>query len=78
MKLGGQHSRSTRKGGSSRHVLWQTQSLTRDLSPRQLPTEHDHDGEPQARPANISVINRRVSYLEYCPSFHNRRQPSKN
>jgi hypothetical protein len=29
-------------------------------SPRQLPTNHDHDGGLNSRPANISVINRRV------------------
>ena len=32
---------------------------TRDCSPRQLPTNHDHDGEPCARSTNIRVINRR-------------------
>jgi hypothetical protein len=32
---------------------------TRDASPRQLPTNHDHDGEPCARSTNIRVINRR-------------------
>ena len=37
---------------------------TRALSPRQLPTDHDHDGEPRARSANIRVINRRVSNLD--------------
>ena len=31
-------------------------------SPRQLPTDHDHDGGPSARSANIRVINRRDSY----------------
>ena len=29
-------------------------------SSRQLPTDHDHDGEPRARSANIRVINRRA------------------
>lgn len=38
--------------------------LTHDASPRQLPTDHDHDGEPRTRSANIRVINRRVSYLD--------------
>jgi hypothetical protein len=32
---------------------------TRDASPRQLPTNHDHDGGPCARSTNIRVINRR-------------------
>lgn len=32
---------------------------TRALSPRQLPTNHDHDGGPGARSTNIRVINRR-------------------
>jgi hypothetical protein len=32
---------------------------TRDSSPRQLPTNHDHDGGPCARSTNIRVINRR-------------------
>jgi hypothetical protein len=32
---------------------------TRDFSPRQLPTNHDHDGGPCARSTNIRVINRR-------------------
>jgi hypothetical protein len=33
---------------------------TRDVSPRQLPTDHDH----AARPANIRVINRRDCRLD--------------
>jgi hypothetical protein len=32
---------------------------TRVLSPRQLPTNHDHATGPTARLANIRVINRR-------------------
>jgi hypothetical protein len=44
--------------------MWQATGLTHDLSPRQLPTDHDHDGEPRARSANIRVINRRVSNLD--------------
>jgi len=35
-------------------------------SPRQLPTDHDHDGGPSARSANIRVINRRERYLGRC------------
>lgn len=31
----------------------------RVTSPRQLPTNHDHDGGPCARSTNIRVINRR-------------------
>jgi hypothetical protein len=37
----------------------QASGRTRDTSPRKLPTDHDHDGGPQARSANIRVINRR-------------------
>jgi len=44
--------------------MWQAIGLTHDPSPRQLPTDHDHDGEPRARSANIRVINRRVSNLD--------------
>jgi hypothetical protein len=33
---------------------------TRDFSPRQLPTNHDHDGESCTRSTNIRVINRRL------------------
>jgi len=39
--------------------MWQPTGLTHEPSPRQLPTDHDHDGEPRARSANIRVINRR-------------------
>jgi hypothetical protein len=45
-------------------TMWQAKGLTHDPSQRQLPTDHDHDGEPRARSANIRVINRRVSYLD--------------
>jgi hypothetical protein len=34
-------------------------------SRRQLPTDHDHDGEPRARSANIRVINRRLGALDH-------------
>ncbi len=44
--------------------MWQASGLIHDPSPRQLPTDHDHDGELHARSANIRVINRRVSYLD--------------
>jgi hypothetical protein len=46
------------------HALWQVKRLTHEVSPRQLPTDHDHDGGPKARSANISVINRRSSPLD--------------
>jgi hypothetical protein len=39
---------------------------THAFSPRQLPTDHDHDGGPLARSANIRVINRRHSRLDRC------------
>jgi len=53
---------------------------THEASPRQLPTDHDHDGEPQARSANIRVINRRAGHLDrrfLCFSSHegNRQDP---
>jgi hypothetical protein len=37
-------------------------ALIHAASPRQLPTDHDHDGGPCARSANISVINRREAH----------------
>jgi hypothetical protein len=45
-------------------AMWQVRRLTHELSPRQLPTDHDHDGGPQARSAKIRVINRRASLLD--------------
>jgi hypothetical protein len=48
-------------------TMWQAKRLTHGFSQRQLPTDHDHDGEPQARSANIRVINRRASYLDRRP-----------
>jgi hypothetical protein len=41
--------------------MWRASVPTHDASPRQLPTDHDHDGGPQARSANIRAINRRAS-----------------
>src|SRR3990172_5279032 len=41
--------------------MWRASVPTHERSPRQLPTDHDHDGGPQARSANIRVINRRAS-----------------
>jgi hypothetical protein len=41
-------------------------ALTRVLSPRQLPTNHDHDGGPCARSTNIRVINRRHALPGRC------------
>ncbi len=49
-----------RKGGSSVAQCDRALAQTRALSPRQLPRDHDHDGEPEARSANIRVINRRA------------------
>src|SRR6266403_1747882 len=49
-----------RKGGPSVAKCDRASAPTRALSPRQLPTDHDHDGEPRARSANIRVINRRA------------------
>jgi hypothetical protein len=57
-------SRGTRKRRTLDVSMWQGKSLTHEPSLRQLPTDHDHDGEPRARSANIRVINRRVSYLD--------------
>src|SRR5205809_1021813 len=47
---------------------------TRDLSPRQLPTDDDHDGGRQARSANISVINRRHEPLDRLLPCRNAKQ----
>jgi len=52
-----------RKGGSSAELCDRASARTRAPSPRQLPTDHDHDGEPRARSANIRVINRRPCRL---------------
>jgi len=49
-----------RKGGPSAALCDRASARTRAISPRQLPTDHDHDGEPRARSANIRVINRRA------------------
>ena len=52
-------------GTESPRVIYATATgQTRVPSPRQLPTDHDHDGEPNARSANIRVINRRHSRLD--------------
>jgi hypothetical protein len=60
--------RASVEGHTERRTLdcsmWQATGLIHDPSPRQLPTDHDHDGEPRARSANIRVINRRVSRLD--------------
>jgi hypothetical protein len=48
------------KGGPSAVLCDRASAQTRANSPRQLPTDHDHDGEPRARSANIRVINRRA------------------
>jgi hypothetical protein len=53
-------SRGTRKGVPSNALCDTAQAWTRASSQRQLPTDHDH----AARPANISVINRRASHLD--------------
>ena len=56
------------EGHTKRRILARTmrQALgqTRDASPRQLPTDHDHDGGPLARSANIRLINRRHEPLD--------------
>ena len=41
--------------------MWRASVPTHERSPRPLPTDHDHDGGPQARSANFTVINRRAS-----------------
>ena len=51
--------------GSSVALCGRAQALTRDPSPRQLPTDQDHDGGPQARSANIRLINRRTRSLDH-------------
>ncbi len=57
-------SRGLRNGGSSFTLCGRANTLIHEVSPRQLPTDHDHDGGPQARSANIRVINRRDSRLD--------------
>ena len=52
------------EGGSSSVPMRQAFGRTRDSSPRQLPTDHDYDGGPCARSANIRVINRRLSRFD--------------
>ena len=54
-------SRGTRKGVPSKALCDTALAWTRAPSERQLPTDHDH----AARPANIRVINRRESHLDY-------------
>lgn len=49
----------TRNGESSAALCGRAFAPTRAFSPRQLPTDQDHDGEPLARSANIRLINRR-------------------
>ena len=53
-------SRGPRRGASSIDLCDRLSGRTRDASPRQLPTDHDH----AARPANIRVINRRDCRLD--------------
>jgi hypothetical protein len=48
---------------------------TRVSSPRQLPTDHDHDGEPSARSANIRVINCRHRRLGLVSATSGRASP---
>ena len=57
--------RAAVEGHAERRILVRSYAAglsarTRVASPRQLPTDHDHDGEPRARSANIRVINRRA------------------
>ncbi len=59
----GRRSRGTRTGESSCAPMRQADGRTRDTSPRQLPTDHDYDGELHARSANIRLINRRQRFL---------------
>jgi hypothetical protein len=64
MEQSERRSRGRRKGGPSLILCGRAKALTHVHSPRQLPTDHDHDGEPKARSANIRVINRRASHLD--------------
>jgi hypothetical protein len=58
--------RSTRRrtGGSSAVLCGGAKAPTHVSSPRQLPTDHDHAGERNARSANIRVINRRFCRVD--------------
>jgi hypothetical protein len=60
--------RGLREGGPSCLLCDRPSGRTRDSSPRQLPTDHDHDGGLQARSANIRLINRRPSPPRPAPS----------
>ena len=64
MQSSDERSRGTRQGESSSSLCDGPLALIRADSPRQLPTDDDHDGGPKARSANIRVINRRLSPLD--------------
>ena len=71
LKQDGHRLSDKRKGEPSSAPCDRSLDQTRARSPRQLPTNHDYAGRPQARSANIRVINRRVSRLGLCPSCFN-------
>ena len=68
LKRDGQRLRGTREGESSTLLCDRASARAREASPRQLPTEIEHAGEPKARSANIRMINRRISRFDRCPS----------
>ena len=49
------------------HAMRRPLATTRDLSPKQIPTIHDHVGESLARSTNIRLIDRRKRCLNCCP-----------
>ena len=66
--------REAHEGESSTPLCDRSKDQTRVRSPRQLPTDHDY----AARPANIRLINRRVSFLDrYPPCFRSRQKEKK-
>ena len=77
---GTQRRRRSRRHGSEhprRNLCDRPPGRTRGVSPRQLPTDHDH----AARPANIRVINRRTGCLDrhrLCVHTMTGRRPTTN
>ena len=75
MEQMGHRPNSTRKGASSFALCDKGLPSTRAISPRQLPTDHDYDGGPLARSANIRVINRREPLARPVPHLLHEPKP---
>lgn len=72
MQYSGQRSMGKRNGGPSKSPCGGPLAPTRDSSPRQLPTNHDHVGESMTRSTNIRLINRRDRFVDRCPLYWTR------